>query len=158
MVRTGIGFDVHKLVEGRKLILGGVEIDYAKGLIGHSDADVVCHAIADALLGAIGLGDIGMMFPDTEQKYKDISSLKILSEIEERLAQHNFAIINIDVTVIAEEPRITHYAERMKKAIAGALLVDTDRINIKGKTTEKLGFIGRREGIAAMAVAAVESK
>jgi len=158
MVRTGIGLDVHKLVEGRKLILGGVEIDYAKGLIGHSDADVVCHAIADALLGAIGLGDIGMMFPDTEQKYKDISSLKILSEIEEKLAQHNFAIINIDVTVIAEEPRITHYAERMKKAIAGALLVDTDRINIKGKTTETLGFIGRREGIAAMAVAAVESK
>ena len=158
MVRTGIGFDVHKLVEGRKLILGGVEIDYAKGLIGHSDADVVCHAIADALLGAIGLGDIGMMFPDTEQKYKDISSLKILSEIEEKLAQHNFAIINIDVTVIAEEPRIARHAERMKKAIADTLLVETDRINIKGKTTETLGFIGRREGIAAMAVAAVESK
>jgi len=158
MVRTGIGFDVHKLIENRKLILGGIEIEHIKGLMGHSDADVVCHAIADALLGAAGLGDIGMMFPDTEKKYKDISSLIILSEIKERLAQQNFSIINIDVTVIAEEPRITNYAGRMKKAIAGALLVDTESINIKGKTTEMLGFIGRKEGIAAMAVASVENK
>jgi 2-C-methyl-D-erythritol 2,4-cyclodiphosphate synthase len=156
MVRTGIGFDAHKLVVGRKLILGGIEIDFDKGLLGHSDADVICHAIADALLGAAGFGDIGMMFPNSEPVFKDISSLKILSQIEKKLKSERYKIINIDVTVIAQEPKIAQYIDRMKKAIADSLSIEAKMVSIKGKTTETLGFTGRKEGMAALAVATVE--
>ncbi|MCP4581459.1 MAG: 2-C-methyl-D-erythritol 2,4-cyclodiphosphate synthase [candidate division Zixibacteria bacterium] len=156
MVKTGIGFDAHRLVEDRKLILGGVKIDYERGLLGHSDADVVCHAIADALLGAAGLGDIGMMFPDTNAANKDISSLKILSAIRTQIEARFYYIINIDISIIAEEPKIGPYIERMKKAISESLSISTDAINLKGKTTETLGFTGRKEGIAALAVATIE--
>jgi 2-C-methyl-D-erythritol 2,4-cyclodiphosphate synthase len=155
MVRTGIGFDVHKLVGGRKLILGGVEIEYQKGLMGHSDADVVCHAIADALLGATGMGDIGILFPDSDPKLEGISSLHILSEINTLLCQVKYKTVNIDVTVIAQEPRIASYVARMKINIAEVLGIGSASVNIKGKTTEGLGFIGRKEGIAALAVATV---
>jgi len=155
MVKTGIGFDVHKLVEKRKLILGGVEIEYEKGLIGHSDADVICHAIADALLGAAGMGDIGMMFPDSDPELEGISSLRILSEINGRLSQRKYKIVNIDVTLIAQAPRIAPYVERMKINIAKVLGIGPAFINIKGKTTEGLGFIGQKEGIAALALATV---
>ena len=156
MVRTGIGFDAHKLVEGRKLILGGVEIDYEKGLLGHSDADVVCHAAADAILGAAALGDIGMMFPDTDPANKGMSSLKILAAVKTRIAKKGYSIINIDITVIAEEPKIGSYIEKMKKAMSESLGIGTGDINIKGTTTETMGFAGRKEGIAALAVVTVE--
>jgi 2-C-methyl-D-erythritol 2,4-cyclodiphosphate synthase len=156
MVRCGIGFDVHAFAPKRKLILGGVEIEHPLGLAGHSDADVVCHAIADALLGAAALGDIGMMFPDTDPANKDISSLLILEKISERLGLNSYKIINIDVSVIAELPKIAPYSDKMRKQIAATLKLDKDAVNIKGKTTERLGFIGRQEGIAAMAVASIE--
>ena len=156
MVRTGIGFDAHRLVEGRKLILGGVLIDYEKGLLGHSDADVVCHAAADAMLGAAALGDIGMMFPDTDPANKDISSLKILAAVKTRIEKKGYSIINIDITVIAEEPKIGSYIEKMKQAMSESLGIGTGDINIKGTTTETMGFTGRKEGIAALAVATVE--
>jgi 2-C-methyl-D-erythritol 2,4-cyclodiphosphate synthase len=156
MVKTGIGFDVHRFAAGRKLILGGVEIEHEKGLMGHSDADVVCHAIADALLGAAGLGDIGMMFPDTDPKFKNISSLEILKTVENRIALESYKIINIDVTVIAQEPKISPYAESMKKVVAKTLRLYPDQINIKGKTTETMGSVGRKEGIGSLAVATIE--
>ena len=156
MVKCGIGFDVHAFAPNRKLILGGVEIDYPQGLAGHSDADVICHAIADALLGAAGLGDIGMMFPDTDPANKDISSLVILEKIADRLKQHGYKIINIDVSIIAELPKIAPHSDKMRKTIAASLRIDKDAVNIKGKTSEHLGFTGRQEGIAAMAVASVE--
>ena len=156
MVRTGIGFDVHKLAGGRRLILGGVEIDYPKGLLGHSDADVVCHAIADALLGAAGLGDIGLMFPDTDPAFKDISSLKILEAVASRITEAGHRINNIDVTIIAQLPKVMPYASSMKENLAEALSTATEQVNIKGKTTETLGFIGREEGIATLAIATIE--
>ncbi len=156
MVKTGIGFDAHKLTAGRKLILGGVEIKYDKGLLGYSDADVVCHAIADALLGAAGLGDIGMMFPDDDPKNKGVSSIKILSEIGNRLKVYKYKIINIDVTIIAQEPRLAPYTDLMKQAIANSLATDKHEINVKAKTTETLGFTGRKEGIASLAIATIE--
>jgi 2-C-methyl-D-erythritol 2,4-cyclodiphosphate synthase len=155
MVRSGIGFDVHAFAPKRKLILGGVEIDHPLGLAGHSDADVVCHAIADALLGAAALGDIGMMFPDADPANKDISSLLILEKIAERLGLNNYKIVNIDVSIIAELPKIAPYSDKMRKQIAATLKLDKDAVNIKGKTTERLGFTGRQEGIAAMAVASI---
>jgi 2-C-methyl-D-erythritol 2,4-cyclodiphosphate synthase len=155
MVRFGIGFDVHPLVVGRKLILGGIQIKYGKGLAGHSDADVACHAIADALLGAAGLGDIGMMFPDSDPQNKDISSLKILEQIIHRLAENQFAVVNVDVTVVAQQPRIAPFVQAMRDRIASALNISAENINIKGKSTEQLGFIGRQEGIAALAVASI---
>jgi 2-C-methyl-D-erythritol 2,4-cyclodiphosphate synthase len=158
MVRSGIGFDVHAFAPQRKLILGGVEIEHPLGLAGHSDADVVCHAIADALLGAAALGDIGMMFPDTDPANKDISSLLILEKILERLGLNGYKIINIDVSVIAELPKIAPYSDKMRKQIATTLKLDKDAVNIKGKTTERLGFIGRQEGIAAMVVASIEKQ
>jgi 2-C-methyl-D-erythritol 2,4-cyclodiphosphate synthase len=158
MVRCGIGFDVHAFDANRRLILCGVEIDYPVGLAGHSDADVVSHAIADALLGAAGLGDIGMMFPDTDPANKDISSMVILERIIERLKSRDYKIINIDITIIAQRPKIAPHSETMRKNIAKALAIGPDDINIKGKTTEHLGFAGREEGIAAMAVAAIEKQ
>ncbi len=154
-IRSGIGFDAHKFAEDRKLILGGVEIDFPLGLAGHSDADVVCHAIADALLGAAGMGDIGMMFPDTDPANKDISSIKILEDVYRGLNAGNKAIGNIDITVITEKPKISSYSDQMKLNISKILMIELDQINIKGKTTEMMGFTGRKEGIAALAIATI---
>ena len=154
-MRIGHGYDVHKLVEGRDLILGGVKIGYEKGLLGHSDADVLLHAVSDALLGAAGLGDIGRHFPDTDQQYKGISSLKLLEHVGGLLANEGYAIGNVDVTVIAQAPKIAPHIEAMRDNIAEILKLEKSRINIKGTTTEKLGFTGRKEGIAAEAVCAL---
>lgn len=153
--RVGTGFDVHKFEEGRKLILGGVDIPYEKGLAGHSDADVLIHALMDALLGAAALGDIGRHFPDTDQQYKGISSLKLLEHVGSLLADEGYSIGNVDVTVIAQAPKIAPHIEEMRDNIAEILKLDKSRINIKGTTTEKLGFTGRKEGIAAEAVCAL---
>lgn len=153
--RVGTGFDVHKFEEGRKLILGGVDIPYEKGLAGHSDADVLVHALMDALLGAAALGDIGRHFPDTDQKYKGISSLKLLEHVGGLLADEGYTIGNIDVTVIAQAPKIAPHIEEMRDNITEILKLDKSRINIKGTTTEKLGFTGRKEGIAAEAACTI---
>ncbi len=153
--RVGTGFDVHKFEENRKLILGGVDIPYEKGLAGHSDADVLVHALMDALLGAAALGDIGRHFPDTDQQYKGISSLKLLEHVGSLLADEGYAIGNVDVTVIAQAPKIAPHIEAMRDNIAEILKLEKSRINIKGTTTEKLGFTGRKEGIAAEAVCAL---
>jgi len=150
--RVGTGFDVHGFAEDRKLILGGVDIPYDKGLDGHSDADVLVHALMDALLGAAALGDIGRLFPDTEAEYEGISSILLLERVGDMLSQSMYRIGNIDVTVIAQAPKINRYTEQMRDNIADALKLDKSRINIKGTTTEKLGFVGREEGIAAEAV------
>lgn len=153
--RVGTGFDVHRLTEGRDLILGGVNIPYEKGLDGHSDADVLIHALMDALLGAAALGDIGRHFPDTDERYKGISSMKLLSEVNDILAGSSYSIGNIDVTLIAQKPKISPYIEEMRENISQVLDIDKNRINIKGTTTEKLGFTGRGEGIAAEAVCSI---
>ena len=150
--RVGTGFDVHRLVEGRKLILGGVEIPYDKGLDGHSDADVLIHAIMDALLGAAGLGDIGQHFPDTDDAYKGISSMELLQRVKELLDENFFKIGNVDATVIAQKPKIAGYIDGMRYNICQVLNVEKSRVNIKATTTEKLGFTGRGEGIASEAV------
>jgi 2-C-methyl-D-erythritol 4-phosphate cytidylyltransferase/2-C-methyl-D-erythritol 2,4-cyclodiphosphate synthase len=151
-IRVGTGFDAHRFAAGRKLFLGGVYIPFEKGLLGHSDADVLLHAVMDALLGAAGLLDIGAHFPDNDEKYKDISSLILLGKIAGLLAENGYEIVNIDATVIAEKPKIAGFTGEMRKAVAGALGIAQDRINIKGTTTEKMGFTGREEGIAAQAV------
>ena len=150
-MRIGSGYDSHRLVEGRKLIIGGVDIPFEKGLLGHSDADVLCHAIIDAILGALGLGDIGRHFPDTEDKWKDASSIELLSEIMKLMKQKNFRILWVDSTVIAEKPRLQPFIEEMIKNISVAG-IPSNSINIKAKTNEGMGFIGRGEGIAAQAV------
>lgn len=151
-MRIGNGYDVHKLVPGRKLILGGVEIPYEKGLLGHSDADVLIHAIMDALLGAAGMGDIGHLFPDTDDAFKDISSVLLLKQVVEKLHEKGFIIGNIDATVIAQAPKIAPFLDAMKKTLKEALSCAEGDINIKATTEEGLGFTGRKEGIAAMAV------
>lgn len=151
-MRIGHGYDVHRLVEGRKLILGGVDIPHSTGLLGHSDADVLIHAIMDALLGAAGLGDIGRHFPDNNPDYKDISSITLLEKVSSLLEEHLLAISNIDATVIAERPKLMPYIEEMRSNIAKALSIDIARINIKATTEEKLGFTGSLEGISAHAV------
>ena len=158
MIRTGIGFDVHRFAPGRKLILGGVKIKSEVGLLGHSDADVVCHAVIDALLGAVADGDIGTHFPDTDQRWKDADSLKMLAVVAGKLKKKKAAIINIDVSVLAEKPRLTRYREKMRKNISLALGIDEAKVSIKATTLEGLGALGRGEGIAAMAVAAVNDK
>ncbi|MDD3169271.1 MAG: 2-C-methyl-D-erythritol 2,4-cyclodiphosphate synthase, partial [Eubacteriales bacterium] len=150
-LRTGTGFDVHRLVEGRKLILGGVELPFEKGLLGHSDADVLLHAIMDALLGAAALGDIGRHFSDKDESYRNISSLLLLKRVKELLDQDGWQIGNIDATVIAQRPKIAPYIQEMNRGISEVLGVEEDRINIKGTTTETLGFCGREEGIASQA-------
>lgn len=149
----GIGYDVHRFADNRPLILGGVEIPYEFGLDGHSDADVLCHAIADAVLGALGEPDIGYFFPPGDPACKGISSLKILEKCRERCEQLGYRLINIDSTIIAEAPKVLPYRDAMKEAIAGALGLSPARVGIKATTNERLGFIGRGEGIAAMAVA-----
>ncbi len=156
-MRIGMGYDVHRLVEGRKLILGGVEIPFEKGLLGHSDADVLLHAIMDALLGGAALGDIGKHFPDTDIKYKGISSITLLEHVGRLLTDNLFIIGNIDATIIAQRPKLLPYMEQMKKNIAKALNVSESRINIKATTEEGLGFTGNGEGISAQAVALLET-
>ncbi|MEY2480879.1 MAG: 2-C-methyl-D-erythritol 2,4-cyclodiphosphate synthase [Verrucomicrobiota bacterium] len=154
--RSGIGYDAHRLVEGRKLILGGVEIPHAMGLDGHSDADVLSHAIADALLGAIGEGDIGHHFPNNDETIRGISSLEILQRVSVLLRQKKARAVNVDVTLIAEAPKIAPHISAMREKIAAALHVDLARVSIKATTNEGLGALGRGEGMAAMAIATVE--
>lgn len=156
-MRIGHGYDVHKLVEGRKLILGGVEILYEKGLLGHSDADVLLHAIADSLLGAAALGDIGKLFPDSDEKYKGADSLVLLGEVAERLGEAGYRVVNVDSTVIAQAPKLAPHIEAMRENIARALNVPTDSVSVKATTEEGLGFSGRKEGISAHAVCLIDS-
>lgn len=157
-IRVGTGYDVHRLIEGRRLILGGVEIPFERGLLGHSDADVLLHAIMDALLGAASLGDIGRHFPDTDEKYRGVSSLELLKTVGSMLREGGFYVVNIDVVVIAQRPKIVPYIGEMTLCIAEALQIGENRINIKGTTTEKLGFCGREEGIAAQASALIQRR
>lgn len=152
-MRIGQGFDTHALVAGRKLIIGGVEIPHEKGLAGHSDADVLIHAVCDALLGAAGLGDIGTHFPDSDARYKGIDSRKLLREVAKLLSGKKFTIVNIDATIIAQAPKMAPHIPAMRNRLAADLGVGVDSVNIKAKSTEKLGFVGRGEGIAAEAVA-----
>ena len=151
-MRIGQGYDVHRLVEGRKLILGGVEIPYEKGLLGHSDADVIVHAIMDALLGAAALGDIGEHFPDTDEKYKGISSIELLKCVGSLLAEHGFIIENIDSTIIAQRPKLLNYRPQMMENIAAALGIEKNQVCVKATTEEGMGFTGTGEGISAQAI------
>ncbi|MEE4358979.1 MAG: 2-C-methyl-D-erythritol 2,4-cyclodiphosphate synthase [Desulfococcaceae bacterium] len=151
-MRIGLGYDVHQLVKGRKLILGGVSIPFDRGLLGHSDADVLLHAVCDALLGAAGLGDIGFHFPDTDPQYKNIDSMKLLLRSDELIREKNFQVVNLDTTLFAQAPKISPYREAMRKNIAAALRIAENCVNIKATTTEGLGMIGEGEGIAAMCV------
>ena len=153
MNRIGIGFDVHRLVEGRKCIIGGVEIPHSKGLLGHSDADVLTHAICDALLGAAGLGDIGTYFPDDDPKFKNIDSQILLKHVKEEISKLGFKIENIDSIVMAEKPKINPHRSEMKAVLSKTLGIEESKIGIKATTTEKLDFTGREEGIAAQSVA-----
>ena len=155
--RVGQGYDVHALVHGRKLLIGGVDIPHPKGLLGHSDGDVLLHAICDALLGAAGLGDIGQHFPDTDGRYKGADSLVLLREVGARVGALRFRIGNIDATIIAQEPRMTPHIPQMVRNIAGALSIGSAQVNVKAKTAERLGYIGRGEGIAVEAVALLET-
>lgn len=158
-LRIGHGFDVHRLVAGRRLVLGGVEIAFGKGLEGHSDADVLLHAIMDALLGAAGLPDIGMHFPPDDVRYRDADSAELLREVRRFLSKAGYStIMNIDATVIAQRPRISPHIEAMRKRIAEVLSIEPARVNVKATTTEKLGFIGREEGIAAEAVCLISDE
>lgn len=151
-MRAGIGYDVHRLVEGRRLVLGGVEIPYVKGLKAHSDGDVIAHAIGDAILGASGLGDLGVYFPPSDPRYEGISSMIILREIKEMVEKRDFKIDYIDVMLVLEEPKVASYVSEMKKKIAEALELDTSRVSVKATTNEGMGFVGRKEGVGAMAV------
>jgi 2-C-methyl-D-erythritol 2,4-cyclodiphosphate synthase len=155
-MRVGIGYDVHSLVEGRKLFLGGIEIPYSKGLLGHSDGDVLIHAICDAILGAISEGDIGVHFPDSDESIRGIDSIKILSYVMELVKKKGFKVVNIDAVIAAEEPKIHPHRELIRKNIAKILNVDIDMVGIKGKTKEGLGFVGKKEGIEVYAVALLE--
>lgn len=152
MIRVGHGFDVHQLVEGRPCIIGGVTIPYEKGLLGHSDADVLLHAIADSILGALGLGDIGRHFPDTDPAYKDADSLKLLEEVWVMAAEKGYKLGNVDATIIAQKPKMAPYIPQMVEVIAKALDAEVEQVNVKATTTEQLGFTGRGEGIAAQSV------
>ena len=157
-MRIGHGYDVHRLVTGRKLILGGVDIPYGKGLLGHSDADVLLHAISDAILGAMGAGDIGKHFPDTDPSYKGISSIKLLRHVMNLADAKGYRIGNLDATIVAQRPKLAPYIQQMCANIAEALDAEQDRINVKATTTEELGFAGRGEGIASYAVVLMENK
>ena len=157
LMRIGQGYDVHRLVEGRKLILGGVEIPYEKGLLGHSDADVLLHAVMDALLGAAALGDIGQHFPDSDERYKGISSVELLKEVGKILQENGYLIENIDSTVIAQRPKLLPYRPQMAKNIADALGIEPDQVSVKATTEEGLGFTGAGEGISAQAIALLSS-
>jgi 2-C-methyl-D-erythritol 2,4-cyclodiphosphate synthase len=156
-MRVGLGYDVHKLVEGRKLILGGVEIPYELGLLGHSDADVLLHAIMDALLGAAGLGDIGKHFPDTSEEFAGISSMLLLEKVGALLEEHMFVINNIDATLIAQKPKVAPYREQMVKNVANALKIEESQVNIKATTEEGLGFTGEMKGMSAQAICSLSN-
>ena len=157
-IRVGQGYDVHRLVEGRDLILGGVNIPHAKGLLGHSDADVLAHAISDALLGAAALGDIGKHFPDSDPAYKGADSLKLLSRVTEILSESGFSIGNVDATVIAQAPKLAPHIEKMRENLAAAMEIPMDCVSVKATTAERLGFSGREEGIAAQAICLILQK
>lgn len=156
-MRIGFGYDVHELVEDRDLIIGGVNIPHEKGLLGHSDADVLVHAIMDSILGALALGDIGGHFPDTDQKYKDISSLTLLKSVKETMDSKDYKIGNIDATIAAQAPKLSPFIQDMRKNIASILACSIEDINIKATTTEKLGFVGRKEGISSYSVCLLKS-
>jgi 2-C-methyl-D-erythritol 2,4-cyclodiphosphate synthase len=156
VTRIGLGFDVHPFVEGRPLILGGVAVPDERGLGGHSDADVLTHAVADALLGALALGDLGHHFPDSDPRYRGISSLHLLGEVVERVRSHGGRIVNVDATIVAEAPRLADWLEAMRARLAETLGVEVDRVSVKAKRAERLGALGRHEGIAAIAVAGVD--
>ncbi len=158
MQRVGFGYDVHRLTENRKLILGGVEIPFKRGLAGHSDADVLSHAIGDALLGAAALGDLGKHFPPGDERFRDISSLILLEKILFFLQEKEYRILNIDATVVAQRPKLLPFIEQMRKNIAAALKVDVDKVSVKATTTEGLGFAGTEQGMAAYAVCLIEKK
>ncbi len=157
-MRIGYGYDVHRLVEGRKLIIGGVDIPYEKGLLGHSDADVLLHAVMDSLLGAAALGDIGKHFPDSDERFKGISSIKLLKEVLALINKNNYCIINLDATIIAQKPKMWQYIDQMRCNIAEALEIDADNVNVKATTEEGLGFTGKEEGIAANCVCLIEKR
>ena len=156
MIRVGTGYDVHRLTEGRKLILGGVEIPYEKGLLGHSDADVLAHAVMDALLGAAALGDIGLHFPDSDPAYAGADSLQLMAEVAKILADAGYAVANVDATVIAQRPKLRPYIDAMRENMARALALPADRVSVKATTEEGLGFTGEGAGIAAQAVCLIE--
>lgn len=156
MMRIGNGYDVHKLVEGRRLILGGVEIPYEKGLLGHSDADVLVHAIMDAMLGALALGDIGLHFPDTDDKYKGISSIKLLDEVGQLIEAKGYKISNVDSIIVAQNPKLKPYINDMRKNIADSLKLNIDRVSVKATTEERLGFTGEELGMKSYAVVLAE--
>lgn len=158
MIRIGTGYDVHRLGENRKLILGGVNIDYNLGLVGHSDADVLVHAIMDSLLGAAAMGDIGKMFPDSDMTYKDADSIKLLQKVGERLSNAGYKVSNIDSTIVAQKPKLAPYIESMAGNISKALNIDFSCVSVKATTTEKLGFEGEGLGISAQAVCIIETK
>ena len=155
-MRVGVGYDVHPLVSGRRLVLGGVDIPFEKGLDGHSDADVVVHAIIDALLGAASLGDIGIHFPSSDPRYKDVSSISLLRQVVSLLRERGWRVCNVDASVVAERPRLAPFVGQMRGSIGDALGIDADLVSVKGTTAKGLGFLGRSEGIAAHAVAMVE--
>ena len=156
-IRFGFGYDVHRLVANRKLILGGVEIPYIKGLMGHSDADVVCHAMADALLGSAALGDIGKHFPDTDSRFKDISSLVLLRHVGGLIRSNNYEIINVDSTILLQQPKVSPYVKKMRENIADVLGLHLNQVSVKATTNEELGFIGMGDGAAAYAVDSIRS-
>lgn len=158
MFRVGFGYDVHRLVKGRKLILGGVEVPFEKGLLGFSDADVLCHALADAILGSLNLGDLGKHFPDSDERFKNVSSLKILSMIKEKIKEQNAEIVNVDSTVVAQEPKLSPYIEKMRANISQVLGIRSQQVSVKATTTEGLGFTGQGEGMAALSVVLIERK
>ena len=155
-LRIGQGYDVHRLTEGRDLILGGVTVPYERGLDGHSDADVLTHAIMDALLGAAGLGDIGKLFPDSEERYRGISSLLLLKEVGKRLRENGWQVVNLDSTVVAQAPKLAPYRETMRRNLAEALSIDVSQVSVKATTEEHLGFTGDGSGMAAQAIALIE--
>jgi 2-C-methyl-D-erythritol 2,4-cyclodiphosphate synthase len=157
-MRSGIGYDIHRLVSGRKLVLGGVDIPFEKGLLGHSDADVLVHALCDALLGAAALGDIGIHFPDTDIAYRGISSMVLLDKTAQLLESGGFSVVNVDITVLAQAPKLSPFRKAMQENIAGVLHLTADCVNVKATTTEGLGAIGNSEGIAAMCVAMIHRK
>ena len=157
-MRIGHGYDVHRLCEGRKLILGGVEIEYEKGLLGHSDADVLLHAVCDSLLGAAAIGDIGKLFPDTDDSFKDADSMLLLKEVVSRIEEKGYYVVNIDATVIAQKPKLRPYIDIMRENISNTLKTDVDCVNVKATTEEKMGFTGSGEGISAHCVCLIDKK
>lgn len=156
-MRIGMGYDAHRLIENRDLILGGVKIPHTLGLLGHSDADVLLHAVSDALLGAAALGDIGKHFPDTDERYKGADSLKLLGEVLKKINEAGFSVGNVDATIVAQKPKLAPYIETMRKNIANALNIDVNAVSVKATTEEKMGFTGSEEGISAYAVALINS-